>query len=91
MDPISVLIRSTDLLGELPLNEFSIELETNDEVYTIEKANNWVWAVESLSDHKTIYIKHENLITYFYREYITRVTILKEENFMTMYELKSQP
>ena len=90
MDPISILIRTTDLFCDLKFNNFSIKIKTNENLYTIEKANPWVWAVDNDTEKcNTKYVKHEDIITHFYRDYITRISIHKkgQEMYITLYDL----
>jgi hypothetical protein len=99
MDPISVLIRATDLLNELPANGYLIELDTDENKFVLEKATQWYWSVDTEDDtidtetgapNNTKYVNHLEIITFFYRDYIKRISIRKHgvKDDITLYQLK---
>jgi len=76
MDPISILMRATDLVIHLPEHIYLIEIETPNRVYVIEAINNITWSIES-AGLQTIYMHNDKIISYFYYTPISRISFRK--------------
>ena len=86
-DPMTIFIRTLEMVNDLEFNTFSIEIETNNEIYTLQKANGMMWELKT--DNTVKFIKYIHIVTWIYSENIQRISLLKPNqdfyNYFTVF------